>query len=327
MQGFFTICAAAFAVLTLCLPASAQDDKTRKTTWEKLPILKPRVKETFYQIAFVSRDVGFMVSNQSIWKTTDGCKTWNAVLQATFLKDNPVSTLLFADVKNGWMLSGSGKLYSTDDGGASWLPEDCGTNNNAVAAGPDNWLIAGGMKTVYQKRGKGDWELIKGKGPFAMGGNDSVTRISIADAQTAYVYIWGMDHRVIRTTDGGKKWVTVYKKSLLDSMHFADAKRGWLTHGATIHATQDGGDTFKQQLNPEDRAIVTIAFDRAGTFGIAPLEVAGIPNRKVLTTTDGKNWTGVELDLDEGQFVSASVVDGHAYVLMDNGRFIRFDKK
>jgi photosystem II stability/assembly factor-like uncharacterized protein len=326
MKGFSTICAAAFAVLTLCLPSSAQDT-TRKTTWEKLPILKPRFKETFYQIAFVNRDVGFMVSNQSIWKTTDGCKTWNAVLQATFLKEKPFSALHFTDAKNGRMVSG-GKLYSTDDGGASWAPEDCGNNINTVAAGPDNWIIAGGGQTLYQKRGKGDWEPIKGKGPMpGIAFNDSVQRISIADANTAFVYIWGTDARVIRTTDGGKKWETVYKKGLLDCMYFADPKRGWLTNSAAIHATQDGGDTFKQQLNPEDRRIVTIAFDPAGTFGIAPLSVSGNQNRKLLSTTDGKNWTAVELDLDEGQFVSASVVDGHAYVLMDNGRFIRFDNK
>jgi photosystem II stability/assembly factor-like uncharacterized protein len=325
MKKFSPLCAVALAVLTLCLPASGQD-KIHKTTWEKLPILKPRFKETFYQIAFVSRDVGFMVSNQSVLKTTDGCQTWKPVLQATFLRDKPVSALHFSDDKNGCIVSGD-KLYSTDDGGESWTPEDI-TNVNAVATGPDHWMIAGGGHSLYQKHGlQAAWETLKGKGPMpGMSPNDSVDRIAIGDAQTAFVHIWGLEARVIRTTDGGKHWETVFKKGI-DSMHFADGKRGWLTVGAAIHATQDGGKTWKQQVNPEDRPIVTIAFDKAGRFGIAPLRSEGNQNRKVLSTADGKNWMAAELDLDEGNFVSASVVDGHAYLLMDNGRFIRFDSK
>jgi photosystem II stability/assembly factor-like uncharacterized protein len=299
-------------------------DTTRKTTWESISILKPRFEEKFYRIAFVNRDVGYLASNQSIWKTTDGCKTWKSVLQATFLRESPVTMLRFTDAKHGYLLSG-GKLYSTDDSGDSWAPEDI-EYIYAAAFGPDDWVLAGGGQTIKQRRGTtGTWEPVKGKGPMpGITFNDSVVHLAIGDAKTAFVGIDGTEARVIRTTDGGKHWDTVFKKGQVWSLNFADAKRGWLTMGASIYATTDGGDHWKQQLNPEERQIATIAFDPAGSgTAVAPLQTESGKNRKVLITADGQTWHSVELDLDVGQFVSAAVVDaGCAYVLMDDGRFI-----
>jgi photosystem II stability/assembly factor-like uncharacterized protein len=324
MKRFMTSCVLVLLGLEASSYATAQEI-TRKTTWESISILKPRFEEKFYRIAFVNRDVGYMASNQAIWKTTDGCKTWKSVLQATFLRESPVTTLHFKDARHGWLVS-SEKFYSSDDGGESWAPEDV-EYVHAVAFGPDNWMLTGGSKRLNQRRGStGSWEPVKGKGPLpGITFNDGVVYLAIGDAKTAFVGIDGTEARVIRTVDGGKHWDVVFKKGFqISSLNFADAKRGWVTAGSSIYATRDGGETWKRQLNPEDRQIVTVAFDPAGSgTAVAPLQTESGQNRKILISSDGQKWHSVELDLDSGEFVDAAVVDaGLGYVLMDDGHFI-----
>jgi hypothetical protein len=67
-----------------------------------------------------------------------------------------------------------------------------------------------------------------------------------------------------------------------------------------IFVTEDAGDAWKAQLNPEDAEIHFMAFaPRDSMFGL--VSVSNQP--KIVFTTDGKTWRSVELELNKASLV------------------------
>jgi photosystem II stability/assembly factor-like uncharacterized protein len=201
-----------------------------------------------------------------------------------------------------------------------------------LAIGPDGFMLAGSGGKVFRKSGgESKWDeldFVAKTGIDVGGRGEDVRLIAIADKQTAFVALHNNFNQgtIFKTTDSGKTWKEVFKKDQgLSGLHFADAKRGWVVGGSKIWATEDGGETWKTQLNPEESAIRFLAFDPKGSpVGVGPMYSYG-GDRTILYTTNGKVWRSVELDIKKAQFISASVVDdGCAYVLTNDGRFIRF---
>jgi photosystem II stability/assembly factor-like uncharacterized protein len=154
----------------------------------------------------------------------------------------------------------------------------------------------------------------------------SPSYVSITGSQLAYLTLNDRLQnrgRVLRTTDGGKTWKIIFSKdsTAVNGIQFIDAKRGWITGGPSIWTTDDAGDSWKAQVNPEDNDLVLLKFAPKSTFGVAP--VYRYP--KLVYTRDGKQWRSVELDLKTFVYKDSCAVDsGCAYVLCEDGRIIRF---
>jgi photosystem II stability/assembly factor-like uncharacterized protein len=332
MKRMTIIAPTLLVMFAFCVRGTAQEPPAPKATWETVKIVPPQKEEKYYRIAFIDRKIGYLASDKGIYKTEDGCVTWKTVLEAKFLNKGHIQYLLFKDSRNGW-LGSDGTLYATEDGGESWAPvED--VRANAMAFGPDGWMLAGSGGNVYRKSGaESKWENLgfaAKTGVDPNGQERQVVLIAIADKQTGFVALNGnfaAKTQVFKTTDKGKTWKEVFKRDnlRLDGVHFADDKRGWIVGGAKMWITEDGGDTWKTQLNPEEKDIRFLAFDPKGSpVGVAPLH-GYYGDKTILYTTNGKVWQSVELDIKKAEFISAAVVDaGCAYVLTNDGRFIRF---
>jgi len=331
MKPFLIVTLVMLSVLVSGVRGTAQEQPVAKATWETVKIVPPQAKEKYYRIAFVDRKVGYLASNKAIYKTEDGCLTWKTVLQANFLNSGHIAFLQFKAKNTGW-LGCNGTLYATDDGGESWAPVEK-VPAAALAVGPDGWMLAGGGGSVFRKSDpKAKWEKLdfaKKTGADENAQFNHVALIAIAGKETAFVAINGnlaANTKVFKTTDRGKTWKEVFKRDLrLEGLQFVDGKRGWLIGSKGIWATQDGGESWNTQLNPEDRNLRFLAFDPKGSpVGVAPVNGYG-GDRKILYTTNGKAWRSVELDLKKAEFICAAVVDsGCAYILTNDGRFIRF---
>jgi len=304
--------------------------------WQPLQIAPARAGERFEVVSFPTREIGYTVSNRAVYKTEDAGKTWKRGLEAPFLQNGRIGLIRFQNARIGWMAANSA-LYETTDGGDTWLPVDLKLRVRDLVIGNDGWMLVGGLlepggypdRLLSRQGPKANWEdLDFDKRANVEGRIKSLVHIAIAGPQTAFVACndqFSTKSCVLRTADGGQSWKTVLQtdKARMTGLHFADLKRGWVIGDWSLWATEDGGDTWKPQLNPEDRSLGSMAFDpHGGSFGIILFNRSNFP--KILVTTDGKQWRSVGLEV-KGSIVSATVIDsGCAMLLLEDGRLLRY---
>ncbi|RAW02257.1 YCF48-related protein [Pseudochryseolinea flava] len=86
-------------------------------------VFKPDMKYT--DVTFVSDDVGFIVFQSSIFKTTDGGHSWNTVLTLQpsndkYLYSAYFHAIAFANESEGYAVGDFEKIFHTQDGGEHW---------------------------------------------------------------------------------------------------------------------------------------------------------------------------------------------------------------
>ncbi|MBI3412412.1 MAG: protein kinase [Planctomycetes bacterium] len=317
------------------VPNPEKPEPAREPRWEILPAVAANVGEKFASIAFPTRQIGYAASNRAVYKTEDAGQTWKAVFQPAFLKTGQLRFLRFSDERTGW-LGCNNRLYATQNGGESWTPVDLNLRVYDLALGGPSGgaLVAGAFEpdgfteALCQQRGtSGVWDDLKiAKKVAAEARTGKLTLVARADPNTiwiAFVDYFPPRSTLSRSTDGGKTWKMVFKSdgSRLSGLHFSDAQHGWLTGSSSLWFTEDGGDTWKAQLNPEDRSVRSLSFDPRGSFiGIALTDTDG----RFLLTTTGTEWRSAELGLKKSSLVSAAVVDaGCAFILSEDGRIGR----
>jgi photosystem II stability/assembly factor-like uncharacterized protein len=86
----------------------------------------PNRQNNAYKIYFKNVNEGWVIGTQVVLRTTDGGQTWfeqNFKAQDRYDYLN-ITTINFADDRNGWVLTSWGKMFRTTDGGATWNMED-----------------------------------------------------------------------------------------------------------------------------------------------------------------------------------------------------------
>lgn len=66
--------------------------------------------------------------------------------------------ILFTDSSNGWVIGNNGKIFATEDGGATWFPQNSGTGNNLLSicfVDERTGLVSGADKTLIRTNNKG----------------------------------------------------------------------------------------------------------------------------------------------------------------------------
>ncbi|MGE5313630.1 MAG: YCF48-related protein [Acidobacteriota bacterium] len=88
-------------------------------SWVRYPL--PAVLTGMTKLFFISRNEGWLASQQALYHTTDGARTWQAVLRGQYgnLWNMGAFSFDFIDSASGWFAY-YGRLYKTSDGGISW---------------------------------------------------------------------------------------------------------------------------------------------------------------------------------------------------------------
>lgn len=301
--------------------------------WRRLPTEAYPGKQD--DVVFVDRDRGWYGNGKGrIFRTTDGGETWRKVL------DQPgtyVRALGFVDAKVGVMgnigpgsfpgVTDSQPLYRTVDGGESWAPVQ------AIAGPAPKGICAidvlhypyvnagvlarrtlihaagrvGGPAFVLRSTDEGaswtstdlsaqtgmilDIRFLDERVGFIAGSSD-------ADVETSHA-------RVLKTTDGGRTWRTVYESrrpwEITWKLSFPSRRVGYVTVQSYnpdktvaqryVAKTVDGGETWREMPVVADPAFMEfgVAFvdERRGWVGGA---------RTGMETRDGgRSWTPVEI--------------------------------
>lgn len=242
----------------------------------------PNASSRYDDIWFVTPDAGWAVnSNGHVLKTSDGGINW----QQQFASGAYLRCVGFADAQRGWVgtLTPSKRLFSTEDGGASWTQ---------VGNLPSN-------------------------APVRICGLSVVSRSVVFAAGTN---IPGDPPRMMKTTDGGATWqawdMSAHATILIDC-YFTDDQHGWVVGGRAevanptrddvqpvVLETSDGGTTWTDRV----AAIrPTFPFGEWGwKIQFLDSQVGFVARENflagaILTTTDGgATWTRRDVNEPQG---------------------------
>ena len=74
--------------------------------------------ETGLALLFLNAATGWMLSAQSIWKTSDSGSTWESLPRPN--PSSGLSRIYFRDEQTGWAIGANQGFWRTDDGGGAW---------------------------------------------------------------------------------------------------------------------------------------------------------------------------------------------------------------
>lgn len=204
------------------------------------------------------------------------------------LEGASVRGLTFLDTTRGWAVGSSGSIFSTEDGGNTWIER---------AAAKDVFFLFG-VDFVDAQRGWAVGEkgtiLSTTDGGISWARQDSnsiadLSAVSFVDSLRGWAV--GEGGTILNTTDGGASWERIYSPAAgafvrLNSLHFINGTLGWTVgDDGTILATSDGGETWSEQS-------VNISADLENVHFFDALRgwAVGSMGTILATTDSGKTW-------------------------------------
>jgi photosystem II stability/assembly factor-like uncharacterized protein len=266
------------------------------------------------EVTFVNSTTGFYATSAgSLFRTTDCGQTWQ--MQAHYQGD-PITSIKFVDSLLGIAASSSGGLWFekircliSSNGGAQWSQAEVNLSSAEDFIPLSKSVILrtedGGISRLDNFYGQWTrtftiptslWggDIIAPYGSIhqlhRLPGGDIIALVSYQRAFTAHV-ISDSVSRIIRSSDSGVTWDTLWKGTTLDlrTVAFATAKVGWMGgERESLFKTTDGGVTWIQQhldtlSTSSIRSIIT--FD---TLSATAVDGTGTLFR---TSNGGANWT------------------------------------
>jgi hypothetical protein len=184
--------------------------------------------------------------------------------------DDP--TMVFTNTEDGILVSGTGDIYRTLDGGSSWVVGSGATRAIALdfASTFDGWAVTStptsylGGPLLRTRDGGMDWEPL----PAPLEG--PLTTVDFLDSDTGYGITEKGD--LLASTDGGTSWTSVRAPAPISDLCFTGAGAGWLSGAGNVYRFDDGSITtsLPAQIIP------------TGAFGEVPTPTLGCDGETVL---------------------------------------------
>ena len=280
---------AAAAVLVLVATTVMTLDAQRRPSSESRPAWKGIWEAVSYpedvylnDVFFVNPDVGWVTSGNShqggmLLRTRDAGANWEVQLGDHESKDPAFSSPYFLDEQLGWVLQYSG----------------IGKYKLLRTTDGETWQQVGGFETPW---GLLDYVFVSKDVGLYLDGNDNVARI-------------------MRTTDGGRTWKSVYQcraklvvdglsrdvQCTLKALHFPTASVGYAiggAHGAKktlfVAKTEDGGSRWALTVVPDVGGDLEVYHDQELFFTDESTGFAHLSESRLYSTSDGgRTWTGL----------------------------------
>lgn len=158
-------------------------------------------------LSFGSQNVGYAVSRDKIFKSTDAGKTWDS--------------LAFMAPANKWFA----RCYFTN--------ADTG------------FVTTNGPFTVYRTvNGGQSWSIIQPLSPY--GPYDGLTAMSFFSRDTGYISVTGTVNGILKTYNAGLTWTEIGSQQYYQQLSFVSDKVGYAATYIWMYKTIDGGLTWTQ---------------------------------------------------------------------------------
>lgn len=241
-------------------------------------VMTPGSKELL-TIARVSPSTFFIAGNGVLYKSTDN--------GASFAQNSPPENVLFysicfLDSLRGCLSGQNGKMFTTTDGGNSWIPKTSISGEDFRCArftGNGFMLGANGGSIIRLSSDFSDW---------ANATQDSRTYHAVT-VQNGAITIAGEKGNIRTSNSNVSQWLNTAHTSTLGTLTAVDRK------GSTIYATGQGGLFFLSTDEGNSWASKQVILSGAAGSGISFIDanrgfISGIDGSIYYTSNKGQSW-------------------------------------
>jgi hypothetical protein len=289
--------------------------------WQLVPL-----KETPVSLFLLNEDLGWIVTDSAIWRTSETGKSWVKVAK---MKPG-ILRVYFANEKRGWAVGAMKTVLETNDGGAHWSPVAAAAVPNTkpqntaytwiTFANPEAGLITGLSIPPEQLRRPPEWY-----DPERAARRQEAPHLSLS----------------LDTRDGGKTW-RYSSASLFGEMtrvRFQQLRIGLslvefseaFAWPSEVYRLYPGRNEIESVYREKDRAISDIWLTSTGTAYLTGTEVIGrlraaVPSKvKVLKSEDYSKWDEMEVDYRAvaNRTIIAAADDHNLWLATDTGMILK----
>jgi hypothetical protein len=261
--------------------------------WQIAPL-----KEEPISVFFLNADLGWLVTDKGIWKTSDAGKTWGKMPHLP--EKTEALRVYFADENRGWAACTNQTVLETTNGGEHWtsVPEAAKAPGNPLFSAyswiafsdPQSGIITGSSEPALRER-LPDWLV-----------PDQATR----EREIPHLSL------TLQTRDGGKTWKSESSTIMgeITRSRFSQGRLGMglIEHGQSFQYPSEvfsiewpsGGNRVVYR---DERFFVSdVWIAPGGSYYLAGIELASklrdiVPQKvKVLVSKDLSTWTPVPTD-------------------------------
>lgn len=223
-------------------------------TWRGLTVNEGRLNN----VSFIDHDRGWVVGKEgAIYATSNGGDIWDKMPFSGYPHDVDFYKVHFMNDSLAFVLGYYG-VYRTEDNGATWENNWLPVIPNRGAWGMSllndrtgyllgsQWMEADPVMIYRTDDGGLSWQpVVESKSSILR----SVMTIEFVDEQIG----WAGGGVIMKTTDGGRTWITQLEEATVRKFYFFDADNGFAVGGRRILRTTNGGATWDDMLPPDDR--------------------------------------------------------------------------
>jgi photosystem II stability/assembly factor-like uncharacterized protein len=226
--------------------------------WEALPL---GTSADFRDLSFTDADHGwiagggFQIVGGLIGRTEDSGRTWRFTSNLTTRERMTVPALHMFDAGRGVVVTSSGAILSTSDGGERWTPASRRGRVNDLSTlfflDERRGWAAGHGDVLFTDDGGVTWT------PLTPEGVDTSYRSPVRAMQFTddrHGWVAGNNASLLRTADGGVTWEPVAtplaagEQPNFRDLFFLDGQTAWVVgEEGTMLVTRDGGSTWTRQ--------------------------------------------------------------------------------
>ena len=199
---------------------------------------------SIYDIIMIDQNTGYITVGGGARKTTNGGLNW--IAQGLVGSGIPFTSGSYINANTGWIVSSTGLLYKTTNGGVYNSTTITPQQNFVYVSFQDastGIAVSKSPKNVLRSTNGGtNWSVIS-----TFTAADSINSVHFGNSSTGWIAGNGV---VYKTTNGGANWVssTVLPNTNINGVNFANANTGWCSgaNGLAARST-NGGSTWEIQ--------------------------------------------------------------------------------
>ncbi len=289
-------------------------------TWFPLALPpSPQYAPGLTNMYFVSDSVGYVITNSnaynpsSIFKTTNGGRTWNQLSYTSYLGN--FYSVWFTDANTGFICGSSGTLLHTTDGGNTWqaititaVGSNTAFSNIAFVSAAVGYMTSSAGDILQTKDGGNTWARIS---TIQTDGN--IDRIYFRDANNGYALAGFNSANLYITADGGHSWnlQTVGSAGVFTALAFNKAASNFCLvghasglgttaqQGSVIYTGNGTGAWMQRSYFSNDNYIAGNLFANGTGY------VFGAANLK--TKDGGTTWKPLTISVPYGDYLRTGV--------------------